>query len=117
MLIDDIEYGIFRHPEPATARQFMLDYGLLDLEQKGDSLYMRSYGDAPFSFVTSKGDAAFVGIGFRTASRQALDQLAAKFGSDVTECPHPGGGLFVVGKGPGPRGHRRLMPLSGDRLE
>lgn len=65
MLIDDIEYVIFRHPDPSAARQFMLDYGLLDLEQKGDSLYMRSYGDAPFSYVTSQGDAAFVGIGFR----------------------------------------------------
>ena len=30
MLIDDIEYVIFRHPDPAAARQFMLDYGLLD---------------------------------------------------------------------------------------
>ena len=74
MLIDDIEYVIFRHPDPAAARQFMLDYGLLDLERKGDSLYMRSYADAPFSYVTSKGDAAFVGIGFRAASREALDQ-------------------------------------------
>ena len=100
MLIDDIEYVIFRHPDPAATRQFMLDYGLLDLERKGDSLYMRSYGDAPFSYVTSKGDAAFVGIGFRAASREALDHLAAKFGSAVTECPNPGGGLYVVGSDP-----------------
>src|SRR5271165_2852915 len=87
MLIDDIEYVIFRHPDPAAARQFMLDYGLLDLERKGDSLYMRSHSDAPFSYVTSKGDAAFVGIGFRAASREALGQLAARFDSGVMECP------------------------------
>ena len=68
MLVYDIEYVIFRHPEPAAAREFMLDFGLLDLEQKGDSLYMRSYGDAPFSYITSKGEAAFVGTGFRVAS-------------------------------------------------
>jgi len=101
MLIDDIEYVIFRHADPAAAaRQFMLDYGLLDLEQKGDSVYMRSYGNAPFSYVTSKGDAAFVGIGFRVASREALDLLVAKFGSGIMECPHPGGGLYVVGSDP-----------------
>jgi hypothetical protein len=76
MLIDDVEYVIFRYPDPAAAGQFMLDFGLLDLEQKGDSLYTRSYGDAPFSYVTSKGDAAFVGIGFRVASREALDEQA-----------------------------------------
>jgi hypothetical protein len=100
MLIDDIEYVTFRHPDPAAAREFMLDFGLLDLEQKGDSLCMRSYGDAPFSYITSKGEAAFVGIGFRVASREALDRLAAKFGSDVVECPHPGGGLYLVGSDP-----------------
>jgi catechol 2,3-dioxygenase-like lactoylglutathione lyase family enzyme len=100
MLIDDIEYVIFRHPDPATARQFMLDFGLLDLEQTGDSLYMRSYGDAPFSYTASKGEAAFIGIGFRAASRAALDTLAARFDSGVMECPRPGGGLYVVGSDP-----------------
>lgn len=55
MLIEDIEFVIFRHPEPEAARQFMLDYGLLDLEQKRDAVYLRSYGDAPFSYVTTKG--------------------------------------------------------------
>jgi hypothetical protein len=100
MLIDDIEYVIFRHPNPEAARQFMLDFGLLDLEQKDDRLYLRSYGDAPFSYVSSRGDAAFVGMGFRVASREALDALANKFDSRVAECPHPGGGLYVVGGDP-----------------
>ena len=72
MLIEDIEFVIFRHPEPEAARQFMLDYGLLDLEQKRDAVYLRSYGDAPFSYVTTKGEAAFVGNGVpRRQSRRA----------------------------------------------
>ena len=117
MLIDDIEYVIFHHPDPAAARQFMLDYGLIDLEQKGDSLYMRSYGDAPFSYVTSKGDSAFVGMGFRAASREALDRLAARFDSAVMECPHPGGGLYAIGRDPDGRrlefvfGAKRSTPI------
>ena len=71
MLIDDIEYVVFRHPDPAATRQFMLDFGLLDLEQKGDSLYMRCYGDAPFSYVTSTGDApsSVWASGWRAARR------------------------------------------------
>lgn len=94
MLIDDIEYVIFRHPDQAAVRQFMLDYGLLDAEQKGDSLYLRSYGDAPFSYVTTQGEAAFVGFGFRVASQEALGQLATRFGATIEDCPHPGGGKY-----------------------
>ena len=60
MLIDDIEYVIFRHPDLAALREFMLDYGLLDAQSEGSALYLRSYGDAPFSYVTTQGEAAFV---------------------------------------------------------
>jgi len=113
MLIDDIEYVIFRHPDLGAARQFVLDFGLLDLEQTTDRIYMRCYGDAPFSYVTSKGDAAFVGMGFRVASREALDRLSARFDSGVTECPHPGGGVYVVGNDPD---GRRLEFVFGEAL-
>ena len=94
MLIDDIEYVIFRHPDLSAVRQFMIDYGLLDAGQQGDSIYLRSYGDAPFSYVTTQGEAAFVGMGFRAASQDALAQLAARFGADIADCPHPGGGKY-----------------------
>jgi hypothetical protein len=49
MLIDDIAYVIFRHPDLAAVHGFMTDFGLLDAGQRGDTLYLRSYGDAPFS--------------------------------------------------------------------
>jgi len=100
MLIDDIEYVIFRDPDLAQIREFMISFGLLDLQQTADRLYLRSYGDAPFSYVTTRGDAAFLGMGFRVASREALDQLAARFDCEVSECLHPGGGLYVVGSDP-----------------
>ncbi len=115
MLIDDIEYVIFRHPDLAQIREFMLSYGLLDLEQTTDQLYLRSYGDAPFSYVTTKGDAAFLGMGFRVASREALDILAARFGSKVSESPRPGGGLYVVGSDPD--GWRLEFVFGAKRLE
>lgn len=118
MLIDDIEYVVFRHPDLDAARQFMVDYGLLELQQDDNSLYLRSYGDAPFSYVSTRGEAAFLGFGFRVASREALDQLAARFDSVVTDCPHPGGGLYVVGADPDGRrlefvfGATRRPPVS-----
>lgn len=117
MLIDDIEYVIFRHPDLSAVRQFIIDYGLLDVAQQGESLYLRSYGDAPFSYVTTLGEAAFVGMGFRVASQEAMVQLAARFGADVEDCPHPGGGKYFHTIDPDGRrlefvfGAQRLQPL------
>lgn len=117
MLIDDIEYVIFRHPDLAAVRQFMIDYGLLDAGQQGNSLYLRSYGDAPFSYVTTEGEAAFVGMGFRVATLDALENLAARFGAAIEECLHPGGGKYFHTSDPDGRrlefvfGARRLEPL------
>ncbi len=117
MLIDDIEYVIFRHPDLSAIRQFMLDYGLLDAAQQGDFLYLRGYGDAPFAYVTSQGEAAFVGMGFRVASQQVLAQLAARFGAEIEDCPHPGGGRYCHTIDPDGRrlefvfGAQRLQPV------
>lgn len=120
MLIDDIEYVIFRHPDLSAVRQFLIDYGLLDVAQQGESLYLRSYGDAPFSYVTTQGEAAFVGMGFRVASQEALVQLAARFSADVEDCPHPGAGKYFHTIDPDGRrlefvfGAQRLQPLPCD---
>ena len=120
MLIDDIEYVIFRHPDLAQIREFMIGFGLLELQQTADHLYLRSYGDAPFSYVTAAGDAAFLGMGFRVASSEALAQLAARFDCPASECPHPGGGLYVVGSDPDGRrlefvfDAKRLAPTPSD---
>ncbi len=55
-------------------------------------------------------------MGFRVAAREALDQLAAKFGSDVVECPHPGGGLYVVGSDPDGRRLEFVFGATRSRL-
>lgn len=122
MLIDEIEYVIFRHPGLAQIPEFMIGFGLLELQQTADHLYLRSYVDAPFSYVTAAGDAAFLGMGFRVASREALAQLAARFDCPASECPHPGGGLYVVGSDPDGRrlefvfDAKRLAPTPSDGL-
>ena len=42
----------------------MVDYGLLDPQLGDDTLYMRSYWDSPFSYVSTQGEAAVVvGVG------------------------------------------------------
>lgn len=106
MLIDDIEYAIFRHPDLSAVRDFMIGYGLVDAGQEESCLYLRSHGDAPFSYVTTRGEAGFVGMGFRVTSTDALDRLARRFGTDVEDCPHPGGGRYL-----------RTIDPEGRRLE
>lgn len=117
MLIDDIEYVIFRHPNLAAVRDFMVDFGLLEAFADDTALYLRSHGDAPFSYVSTPGEAAFVGMGFRVCSEAALERLAALFDTTVADCPHPGGGRCVVGSDPDGRrlefvfGATRSMPV------
>lgn len=117
MSIEDIEYVMFRHPDVEAACAFMRDYGLLDLERNVQSAYMRSYGDAPFSWMTSQGEPAFVGMGFRVADAEELEHLAARFSVDITDCPHPGGGQYVVTQDPDGRrlefvfGAQRSIPV------
>jgi len=100
MGIEDIEYVIFRHPDLEAASAFMREYGLLDLERRGASVYMRSHGDAPFSWVSTEGEAAFVGIGFRLEDEASLKHFAELFRGEIADCPHPGGGRYVVGSDP-----------------
>jgi hypothetical protein len=100
MLVQDIEYVIFRHPDLESARLFMLDYGLLDQERHGGAVYMRGYGEAPFSCVATRGEAAFIGMGFRVADLGALEALSDRFDSKIELSPRPGGGLRVVGSDP-----------------
>lgn len=115
MLIDDIEYVMFSHRDPAAAREFMRDYGLLDLGEVSGRSYMRTYGDAPFSWVTSEGEPAFLGMGFRVASEAALEALAKRFDAAIAPCPHPGGGRYVVAQDP--EGRRLEFVFGAARAE
>lgn len=117
MSIEDIEYVMLRHPDLDAACAFMRDYGLLDLERNEQSAYMRTYGDAPFSWMSTQGEPALVGIGFRVADAAGLENLAARFRASIADCPHPGGGKYVVTEDPDGRrlefvyGAKRSKPV------
>lgn len=115
MLIDDIEYVMFRHPDPVQASEFMVDFGLLPLDVGSDRAYLRSHGDAPFSYLTERGEPAFVGMGFRVPDRTALAQLAQRFDCEIKPCPHPGGGQYIVARDP--EGRRLEFVLGAERSQ
>ena len=114
MLIDDIEYVIFSTDDLSTQHQFLIDFGLMKLQQDDKALYMRAFGDAPFSYVAYQGERAFLGMGFRIADLVALDELSRVFSSPILDCPHPGGGKYVVGADPD--GRRLEFVYGAERL-
>ena len=59
MLIEDIEYVIFRHPDPAQRASSCWTMACWISSRRRDRLYLRSYGDAPFSYVTTKATPPF----------------------------------------------------------
>ena len=59
MLIEDIEYVIFQHPDSKRRANSCWIMDCWTWSDGSDSVYLRSYGEAPFSYVTTKGEAAF----------------------------------------------------------
>lgn len=100
MLIDDIEYVIYRQTDLAATREFMHDFGLLDGPPADAALYLRDRGDAPFAYVATEGEPGFVGAGFRVTSAEALAALAARLGKPVGASERPGGGSCVIAADP-----------------
>ncbi len=92
----DTAYIIFAVPDLERQSAFLQDFGLLEAQRSGDSLYLRGYGTEPYIYVARQGEkAAFVGAGFSVESEQVLREVARQTGSDVQPLDGPGGGLRV----------------------
>ena len=98
MLIEDIEYVIFRHPDFEAARHSCSEYGLLDLERRGDQRLFAHPWRRALLVCDERGEAAFVGIGFRVAISKRSEAFRRDSNAQIADCPHPGGGLYVVGE-------------------
>ena len=90
--IQDVEYVRFSAPDLSKMRQFLLDFGLLDAEERQDGvLRMRGTGGTPFIHETIKGDPGFVAVALRAASIDDLKRLAQAEHAKVDEGAGPGG--------------------------
>lgn len=102
--VEDVAYVRFRAPDLAQMRAFLDDFGLVVVEEGERRLVARGAGPSPVAHVTEAGEPAFLGVGFRAASLDDLDDLAAREGVSTEPLDLPGGGrrLTLVD----PDGHR-----------
>jgi catechol 2,3-dioxygenase-like lactoylglutathione lyase family enzyme len=90
----DVSYVKFRAPDLNLMRNFLSDFGLVEAEVSEDSIFMRSYGSAPFVHVTELGEAGFAGFGIKVTEAE-LEKLAAHDGVPITPLDAPGGGRIA----------------------
>jgi len=96
-MIESMSYVIYQHPDLAVIRSFLLDFGLLIVEETPQHVYFRGYGNAPTIYLAKRGaESQFVGVGFKVTSEAALKKLAARFDATIEPSPLPGGGDRIV---------------------
>lgn len=90
-------YVRYQLTDLAAARDFLVDFGLEQVEAQGPQLFMRGFGSAPFLYEAVLGDSnKFLGAGFEVGSLADLERMAAFDVSHPVEMSDaPGGGYRV----------------------
>tara|TARA_R110002110_G_scaffold205066_7_gene416971 strand:+ start:95842 stop:96984 length:1143 start_codon:yes stop_codon:yes gene_type:complete len=92
----DTAYIIFEVADLAIQKAFLLDFGLVEAQHSGESLFMRGYGPEPYIYEARQGNkSGFKGAGFSVESEQVLREVARQTGNNVQQIEGPGGGLRV----------------------
>lgn len=94
--IEDVAFVRFRAPDLTRMRGFLDDFGLTVTEAADSRLIARGSGPAPVAHITELGEPGFAGVGFRAASLEDLERLAASEGVATEPFDAPGGGRRLV---------------------
>lgn len=94
--IEDVAYVRFGAPDLGEMRAFLDDFGLAVVSADDRTIIARGAGPAPVTHITELGPAAFLGVGFRAASLDDLERLAAAEGVESQPFDAPGGGRQLV---------------------
>ncbi len=96
VLAVDTAYIMFQVPDLAKQKSFLLDFGMIEVSQSTDRLYMRGYNSDPYIYEAVKGeDAKFLGAGFTLACEEDLARLSAETGKPIEDIEGPGAGKRV----------------------
>jgi catechol 2,3-dioxygenase-like lactoylglutathione lyase family enzyme len=91
----DVAYVRFSVPDLAKQRAFLKDFGLIEVEDRAGTLYLRGTSSAPFCYAVSQGKAAFAGFGIWAKDLDDLKAVAAHDSQPVEALDAPGGGWVV----------------------
>ncbi len=94
--IEDVAFVRFRAPDLTEMRGFLDDFGLTLAEAADSRLFARGSGPAPVVHITERGEPGFASVGFRAASLEDLERLAASEGVATEPFDAPGGGRRLV---------------------
>ncbi|KAK6440388.1 hypothetical protein LTR95_003395 [Oleoguttula sp. CCFEE 5521] len=95
-----IAHTYYTHKDIEKAREFLIDFGLIECKRVGQSTYYRGYGKEPFLYCAQEGsEDAFGGVAFVAESLYDLE-LASRTIPGATEIYEltdaPGGGQCVT---------------------
>jgi catechol 2,3-dioxygenase-like lactoylglutathione lyase family enzyme len=93
--VSDMAYPRFQAPDLDRMEAFLAEFGMQRSARTERALYMRGTDPHHHVHVTHLGEPAFLGLAFRTASRDDLLTLARAVGSAVEPLDEPGGGEVV----------------------
>lgn len=93
--VADAAFPRFQAPDLDRMEAFLQAFGMQRSARTGSALYMRGTDGDHHVHVTHTGEAAFLGLAFRAASREDLVRLASATGTKVEASGEPGGGEVV----------------------
>lgn len=102
ILLDRLSHVRYGHPDFTKLREFMLDFGLVPVEESDDKIYFRGFGVDQFVYVaekTSDGKRKFRGGAWIVQSMTELEKASQLPGaSSIQDYKAPGGGKVVIVK-------------------
>lgn len=92
----DTAYIMFQVGDLQKQRAFLQDFGMIEVADTGDRLYMRGYNNAPYIYEALRGSSSkFLGAGFVVATKEELLHVSSETGRPVENIEGPGGGQRV----------------------
>lgn len=95
----------FEHPNLNQFAKFATDFGFVEAQQDGDTIYYRGYGKDPYVYVASRskdGNSHFGGPAFVAASEKEFNKAQKLPGAIFKTLDHaPGGGRMITIPRPG----------------
>ena len=88
-----------KHPDLKKWEQFARDFGFVEVERQGDTIYYRGYGRDPYCVVAStstRGRKEFGGAAFVAKTEEDFEKAKKIAGAKLVDISHaPGGGKMV----------------------
>tara|TARA_A100001391_G_scaffold119260_1_gene81180 strand:- start:26907 stop:27815 length:909 start_codon:yes stop_codon:yes gene_type:complete len=85
----------FAVPDIDLQRAFLKDFGLIETGESEGAIYFRAAGPAPYCYVLTQGEPAFLGFGVWARDMEDLAAIASHDGAEIQASAAPGGGSFV----------------------